>query len=266
MGIKTDIALQELQKHFFAFEIQQLQATTDGIMDTTYIAIGKKASYILKKYEREIPKKIAFDTELLKHLHTKGLNVSYLLAESQPWYLYKKLKGKTPTTIHLYHLQILGRSIAKLHQQTQIFTEQSNFIDNYPLKNYLRASLKISFYYYKKLSSLTTYKQECNGFIHGDIFKDNTLFDKNSVALFDFIDGGCGSFAFELGVIEISFNPKQKKSFTKMLLRTYNQNAPKKITPQELALAVTNAAKLYGLLRISHHKNTKRSKELLNFI
>jgi len=266
MGIKTPLTLKEAQKLFADFDLQRLIPTKDGVIDTTYIAIAAKKAYILKKYERSIDAKIAFDTKLLQKLHHHKLNVPLLLAQNKGWYLYTKLSGSHPKQSELQHIQLLARAVAHFHQCTQDIKRQKSFLQNYSLHTILNTIKTKHYSYYKKLSSLTRYKQECDGFIHGDIFKDNTLFEKNSVGLFDFIDGGCGSFAFELGVIEISFNPNQKKSFTKMLLRTYNQTAPKKITPQELALAVTNAAKLYALLRISHHKSTKRAKELLSLI
>jgi homoserine kinase type II len=262
MGVKTALSLQEVQNYFPDFAIQKIEATTEGIIDTTYIALGKKESYIVKKYERNIQNKILFDTTLLEYLHTKGLNVSRLLATAHPWYLYKKLKGTSPKTIKLYHLQLLGRFIAQLHQQTKVFKNQDSFIQRYPIKSYLQESKRSSFYYYKKLSSLTRYKQECDGFIHGDIFKDNTLFDDNKVAIFDFIDGGCGSFAFDLGVILLSFNPHKRRSYTMMLLKSYNQTAPKKIKLQELKKKIQIAAKLYALLRIHNHKKTQKAKEL----
>jgi hypothetical protein len=38
--------------------VSKLRATHEGIIDTTYIVSNEKHSYILKKYEREIDKKL----------------------------------------------------------------------------------------------------------------------------------------------------------------------------------------------------------------
>ncbi|MEN4053675.1 MULTISPECIES: phosphotransferase [Sulfurimonas] len=262
MGIKTPLTLTQAQHLFPSFKFTELLETQDGIMDTTYIVHNHKEAYILKKYERDIKEKILFDTELLQKLNAAGLNVPLLLAQNKEWYLYKKLKGEQPKKIQLIHLQTLGRFLARFHQHSRHIKNQKLFIKNYSLKKVLREIKTKHYFYYKRLSCLTSLTQVCEGFIHGDIFKDNTLFDGNKIAVFDFIDGGCGSFAFELGVSLLSFNPHARKSYTTLLLSTYNQTAPKKITLREIEREIQNAAKLYALLRISHHSNTNKAKEL----
>jgi len=266
MGVKTTLTLTELQKLFPKYTFKTITPTKDGVMDTTYIVKNSKNEYILKKYERSIETKILFDAELLKELKRDGLNVPLLLTHNKEWYLYTKLKGTLPNTPSLKQITALGRFLAQFHTFTQKIKEQNNFIENYPLSILLQETKAKHYLYYKKLSSLTRYKQECDGFIHGDIFKDNTLFDGNKVAIFDFIDGGCGSFAFDLGVILLSFNPHKRRSYTMMLLKSYNQTAPKKIKLQELKKKIQIAAKLYALLRIHNHKKTQKAKELLSFI
>jgi Ser/Thr protein kinase RdoA (MazF antagonist) len=263
MGIKSTIRLTEAQKLFENFHLTQLLPTHDGVMDTTYIALANNNAYILKKYERDISHKIAFDTKLLNELSRKGLNVPKLLATNNNYYLYTKLKGKSPKRAQLHHLQILGRFIAKLHQETKKHFAQRDFFENYSLQTLTQKYKTEYFYYYKKLASLTPKSSKTDGFIHGDIFKDNTLFDSNKIALFDFIDGGDGSFAFELGVILLSFNPSSRKSYTQILLQCYNQHAPRKIALEELKYEQKRAAQLYALLRLERSRNPKDLKELV---
>ena len=262
MGVKTELSLTQAQKLFKEFHLTQLIRTKDGVIDTTYIALGNDKEYIIKKYERDIGNKVDFDTKLLSHLHNKGLNVSKLLANKDGWYIYTKLQGSSPKTVTLQHLQKLGRFIAKLHQETKKFCTDRDFFSNYPLQNILQTNKSKHYFYYKKLFSLTQERIVREGFIHGDIFKDNTLFTQNSVALFDFIDGGDGNFAFELGVVAISFNPHVRKSFNTILLQSYNQHSPRKISFHEFEKNIKIAAKLYALLRLNHYQNTKKAKEL----
>lgn len=262
MGVKTPLTLTEAQKLFEAYAFKQLVATKEGVIDTTYIVHAQKRSYILKKYERDIQAKIDSDSILLQELNQLGLNVPQLLAKRDVWYLYTKLKGTTPKNTQLRQMQELGRFLRRFHNYSKNRRGPQLFIKNYPLEEILREIKTKHYFYYNKLSSLAKLTQECQGFIHGDIFKDNTLFYKNKLALFDFIDGGCGSFAFELGVVLISFNPQKRKSFTAMLLKSYNQKTPKKIALYELEQEIKNAAKLYALLRIWHHSNTNKAKKL----
>lgn len=262
MGIKTELTLTEVQKLFPSFALTQLIPTEDGIMDTTYIAKSVTEEYIVKKYERDIEEKIEFDKRLLEYLSSKGITTSKVLAQNDQWYLYTKLQGTTPKRGSLHHLQLLGRFVAKMHKETKNFQSQTLFLQNYPLQDLLHKEKQKEFYYYKKLSPLLNEKESVDGFIHGDIFTDNTLFYKNSVSLFDFIDGGDGNFAFELGVILISFNPSLRKSFSQILLQSYNQHAPRKITLDELYKNIKKAAQLYTLLRLMEQQNRKKAKEL----
>ena len=127
----------------------------------------------------------------------------------------------------------------------------------------LQFTKKHYYLYYKKLDSLKSLQLKSDGFIHGDIFVDNTLFEAERIALFDFIDGGCGAFSFDVGVAVMSFNPHKKRAFTQLFLQTYNQHAPKKVTKRELHEQMQNAAKLYALLRINKYKTTTKAKLLL---
>ena len=263
MGVKTPLSLTQAQKLFASYHITALQATQDGVMDTTYIAEAKDGTYIIKKYERDITHKINFDAQLLEKLSRSGLCVPKLLAQNGEWYLYTKLDGKSPKHITLAHMQKLGRFIARMHQVTQKLQTAPHFFTNYPLIQMLREHKAAHFYYYKKLCSLSDEPLCADGFIHGDIFKDNTLFTNTKLAMFDFIDGGSGSFAFELGVVLLSFNPANRKSFSRMLLHSYNQHAPKKLTLQELEENRKKAARLYALLRLHRYKKSKRAKELV---
>jgi homoserine kinase type II len=261
MGVATEITLQEVQKLFPTFNISQLHKTSDGVMDTTYIL----DRYILKKYERDIKTKLIQEIAVLDKLQKNKLNVSSHIAHKGGWHLYKKLDGDKPKTIHYHHIQQLARFMAKMHKVDLKDVKLSSFNDAYNLNEILDFTKKNFFYTYKKLQTLYNYKMKNDGFIHGDIFKDNTLFYKNNIAVIDFIDSGYGEFAFDVAVSLIAFNPKQKKSINKVFLQTYNQYAPKKIDQKQLYMQISKASKFYALLRVEKYKNTIKAKELLQF-
>lgn len=263
MGVITQISLEEINLLFPSFEFTRLDKTNDGIMDTTYIVSNKIESYILKKYERDIQNKINRDKKLLLELNAVSLNVPTCLDEHKGWYLYKKLEGTQPKNIKLQHIQELARFMAKLHKRTKDYTCKSMFVEDYDLNTMLLFVKRNYFSYYKKLQTLHNYKQKIDGFIHGDIFKDNTVFHKSKIGVFDFIDSGCGEFIFDIAVALLSFNPKNKTSFNTLFLKTYNQSSLKKITPSELQKTRKEAALFYALLRIENSKNTSRAKELI---
>jgi homoserine kinase type II len=258
MGVQTKITLQEAQKLFPQFKLKTLKSTSDGVMDTTYLL----ENYILKHYERKIDLKLQSDKNLLALLYNNGLDVPLHIASSQGWHLYSRLRGSSPKNIGYFHIQALARFFAKMHKLTQGYTNASPFLAQYKLKDMLDFCKAEHYFYYKKLHSLQNFSLQNNGFIHGDLFKDNTLFEGQNIKVFDFIDGGLGEFSFDIGVALVAFNPNKRKSYTKLFLNTYNQNASKKITLHTLEKQITNAAKLYALLRIQKYKNPQKAKAL----
>jgi homoserine kinase type II len=264
MGIKTKISLEELNDIFKGYNFTKLIPTSSGVVDTTYIAHTNNTAYIVKRYERDIEKKVDADKKLLEYLGAKNLEVSQHIKEQKKWHLYKKLNGTQPTHIRSFHISSLARFMASMHLLTYKQTNGYIFLDAYNTKKYLKYLKSNFFLYYKKLSFLKHYKQRCDGIIHGDIFKDNTLFDGLKIAVFDFIDAGCGSFVFDIAVALVGFGVSEKKSFyIELFLNTYNQKSVKKISKDELLKEMKNASAFYALLRIQNHKNTKKAKELI---
>ncbi len=265
MGVKTVLTLQEANQLFPSCNFVSITPTENGIIDTTYIVRNSSCEYILKKYERETGEKIQTEQALLKLLSAHNCNTPKYLKKNQEWHLYTKLSGEIPKNVQLYHIHALARFMAKLHNISKNFTNAAPFLASYEI-NKLLASVKKSHYaYYKKLSCLHTLDQKHDGFIHGDIFTDNTLFDKEKIAVFDFIDGGLGEFSFDTAIALLSFNPNNKRLHVNAFLRAYNQTSKKKISYDELQKQLKIAAKFYALLRISHDKKTRRAQELANF-
>ena len=261
--VKTTLSLDEAQTLFKEFSLTRIEATSSGIIDTTYIAHSKQKGFILKKYERDIADLVQEDAKRLQRLHEKGLNVSTLLAQNGKWFLYKRLQGTQPTNINLRHIHSLARFMAKFHQESQFLESKVNFIESCNIKDSLKSIKKEFYFYYKKLQFLQEYSTKTDGFIHGDIFKDNTVFDGHRVGVFDFIDSGCGSFTLDIAVALVAFDGREHPMYIRAFLNTYNQKAPKKVAYKELKKNMRIASSLYGLLRIQHHKNTKLAKELL---
>jgi homoserine kinase type II len=260
MGVQTEITLQEVQALFPHFTLSNLEKTADGVMDTTYLL----DNYVLKRYERDIDTKVEVDAQLLKRFSQNGLNTPLHLASSKEWHLYSRLQGKSLHTTRYFHIQALARFLASLHTLTYKKEHTDLFLEEYDISDILMFSKKHHYYYYKKLQSLQGFQQKEDGFIHGDIFKDNTLFDGEKIGVFDFIDGGIGAFSFDVAVALMAFNPYKKISLTRLFINTYNQRAPQKISLPEIQEQIQNAAKLYALLRIQKYKNPKKAKQLAN--
>jgi len=263
MGVKTTLSLQEAKELFPSYKFIAIIPTKYGIIDTTYIVKSANCEYILKKYEREIEKKIATHNALLTLLSTSHLNTPKLLDKNQEWYLYTKLKGEIPTNIKLTHIKKVANFMAEFHNISKHFKTASHFITTKTIDKHLKTVKKSHYFYYKKLSFLHKLEQKEDGFIHGDLFRDNTLFEGEKIAVFDFIDGGLGAFSFDIAVALLSFNPKNRALYRTIFLQTYNQKAKKKISKQTLQKELLIASKFYALMHIIHDKNIKRAKKFV---
>ncbi|OHE07594.1 MAG: phosphotransferase [Sulfurimonas sp. RIFOXYD12_FULL_33_39] len=264
MGVKTIITLSELSRLFASYEFTELTPTTSGIIDTTYVVSTCKSQYILKRYERAILKKIDEEIKVLSELKSIGLNVPLCIAKSSEWYLYEKIQGTQPKSIKSFHIQALARFLSRFHRHTYKKSCSSNLIEKNEITSLLNYVKSNYFGYYKKLELLKNYAPKNDGLIHGDIFKDNTVFDGQKIGVFDFIDSTCGSFAFDVAVTLVGFeSPKHTPYFLNLFLNTYNRHAPKKLNKKDVASELKIASSFYALKRINNYKNTKKAKELL---
>lgn len=264
MGVITEISLDAINALFPSYKFIKLTPTTSGIIDTTYIIDTQDKSYILKKYERDIPQKIKEDTQLLDSLKFAGLNVPVCLDTNGEWFLYKKLKGSQPHNVKSYHIQALARFLAKLHQQSAEYKCDSNVIIEHEVLEALAYTKSHYFSYYKRFEFLKNFTLKTDALIHGDIFKDNTIFDGRKIGVIDFIDSSCGTFAYDAAVALVGFDArKHNHYFIRLFLNTYNQHAPKKLSQKRLLYKMKIASHFYALKRVYKYKNTFRAKELL---
>lgn len=265
MGVVTEISFSSLKEIFPSYGFLKLTPTLSGIVDTTYIAHTKERDYILKKYERHIPTKIEEGKKLLAKLNAIGLNVPLCLDSNEGWYLYKKLKGEQPRDVMSYHIQALGRFLAQMHKESAKTNCNSNTILKMEVAKELNYTKAHFFSYYKKFEFLKNFIHKSDGVIHGDIFKDNTIFDKKKIGVIDFIDSICGSFIFDVAVALVGFDVREKNSYLiNTFLIAYNQHAPKKLTIAKVKEQMSIASHFYALKRVYTYKNTHKAKELLS--
>ena len=263
MGVKTNISLDELNGLFTSYKFTKIIPTTSGIIDTTYIVHTATTGYILKKYERDVSKVIESDIVLLRELKTLGFNTPKPIDKKESWHLYEKLEGEQPKNIKTYHILSLARFLSKFHQHTHKRSHPLNIIDKNEIEsllNYVRSSF---YAYSKKLEPLVDYIPNSDGVIHGDIFKDNTVFNEQKIGVFDFIDSAHGDFALECGVALIGFDAGKSNYFINLFLNTYNQHAPRKLSKKELLKSIDIASRFYALKRVYKYKNTKKARELV---
>lgn len=248
MGIKTTLSLEEANALFSDYTFETITPTSDGIIDTTYIVSDHTQSYVLKRFEEATASQISTQQLLLTRLQQCHISVPALLASSSKWHLYTLLQGRSIGTLNLFQLQKLGQTIAKMHLCTLPMKNYSALFEHKTISNHLSILKHVAFSDYKKLSYLKEIDLKDDGLIHGDLFADNLLFEHSHLAIIDFIDAGRGSFLFDLAVAAVA-NVSTPAGLN-LLLRSYNQQAPQKISYRELIETMQTAADFYTLKRL----------------
>ncbi|MDH5464622.1 MAG: phosphotransferase, partial [Thiovulaceae bacterium] len=261
MGIKTVLSLRQAQELFPDFHFEKLHKTVDGVIDTTYMAISKTQTYILKKYEKATPEQQERERKLLKLLKKGNLNVPIHLKTYSNWHLFTFLEGESPLRPKLFHLKQAGRFLAKMHNKTHKSKQMPSapIIIDIP-RNV--AKVRHNPLIYHKIKKLNLFDFPNDGIIHGDLFPDNAKFNDTKIGVFDFTEAHNGSFNFDLGVLASSwglFDYQNRFSSIALLLKTYNQYAPKKISVEQLIESIEAALLFYTLQRYALKKQSPLS-------
>ena len=265
MGIHTPLSLKQAQTLFPSYHIISIEATIRGVSDTTYKAYSQESCFIRKKYETAHQEQIDQEQALLQHLKQHQLNVPQALAHSEDWYLFSMLDGEIPHKITLTQLRSIAHFLAHFHKNV---THRKSSLTPFTASKYqksIKELRKKHLLLSKQLSLLTHFPKQIDGIIHGDLFCDNSKFDGAHLAVFDFIEAGNGSFAFDLGVVAMSWIAKKRLSQLqlKLLLKSYNQHSKQKIPLIKLIEMMHFAALVYALKRFNNPLSSLDHKEML---
>lgn len=198
MSVFTTLTLSEAQaclSDFSIGEITELKGIAAGITNTNYFVITTKARYVLTIFEanrfEDLPYFVALMTHLAEHdipcpapivdKNGKALQV----IKDKPALLVTCLKGHDVKTPDAEQCAQVGRVLAKMHLAGESFNLSSNnqrddewrnktadmVMDKLPPEDQALLTKALSFQDQLDLSSLP------KGVIHGDLFRDNVLFD-----------------------------------------------------------------------------------------
>ena len=154
-----------------------------------------------------------------------------------------------------------------MHKQTSKTKCDSNIIIEDEVTEALKYAKANYFSYYKKFEFLKDFTDKHDAIIHGDIFKDNTIFNGRKIGVIDFIDSSCGTFEYDAAVALVGFDAMVHSDYyINLFLRSYNQQAPKKLKKIDVIKKMKTAANFFALKRVQKYKNTSRAKELIRWI
>lgn len=229
MAVYTEVSSSELEAALAAYNmvlVGEPRPVADGIENTTYFFSARTDNaetreFVLTVIESCPSNQLDYTTALTRHLASKGLPVpAPLTARNQssdfsikgrPALIYPRAKGRHPESPSAANCAEIGDFLARLHRASSGFSRVLNNTRGlrWLKQAHPRLAPVLTSDQLKLLdSNLQTYEKLCaraenlpSGAIHGDLFRDNALFHKDSLsAVIDFYNACSDWFILDVAI------------------------------------------------------------------
>jgi homoserine kinase type II len=199
-----------------------LQGVAGGTENSTFFVTTDRRELVLTLFEQGEHEELPFFVELLDYLDEHRLPVPGTIHDREgvalhslagkPALLFPRLPGKHPSAPNLAQCQALGTTLGRLHKVSQRFPgHRPNPRDLHWLRAVHHKVLT-----YISPDDQTLMKNEVDdyesafnqhgalpqGALHGDLFRDNTLYEGDSLGgIIDFYNGCTGDLLFDLAIV-----------------------------------------------------------------
>jgi homoserine kinase type II len=226
MAVFTEVSFDEAARLIEGLAIGELRVLapcTGGIENTNYFADTDSGRFVLTLFERLRADELPFYLELMKHLADRGLPVPGPHADAAGALLLS-LNGKPAAVVDrlpgAHHLApdaadcaSVGTMLAGLHIAAGDFRLQQSNLRGLawwnetvpvvvPHLDATRAALmQDELAFQQHLAASSTYLSLPRGAIHGDLFRDNVMFDGHALTgVLDFYFAGVDCLLFDIAV------------------------------------------------------------------
>jgi homoserine kinase type II len=226
MAVFTEVSFDEaarLVETLGLGRLAALQPCAGGIENTNYFADTDRGRYVLTVFERLSAEELPFYLRLMKHLADRGLPVPgphpdargdlVLSLHDKPAAVVDRLPGEHHLAPDAADCASVGTMLAGLHLAGADFPlVQPNlrgldwWIATVPdvlphLEPRLAALMRDELAWQRRLAETPAHRSLPRGAIHGDLFRDNVMFDAKVLAgVFDFYFAGVDCLLFDLAV------------------------------------------------------------------
>ena len=230
MAVYTEVSFSQAAQLLHSLslgELRSIEGSVGGIENTNYFLAaeldGAVQHHVLTLFERLDFEQLPFYLNLMRHLAQRGLPVPRPAADAsgqilhsllgKPAALVNRLAGSSVLLPGIAHCAALGRTLAQLHLSARDYdASQPNprgldwWNSTAPLVlPYLDGAqselLRGELAYQNHIAVSSGYAALPRGPIHADLFRDNVLFQGDSVSgLIDFYFAGVDCWLFDLAV------------------------------------------------------------------
>ena len=218
----SDAQVAAFLEKFDVGSLVSLQGVAGGTENSTFFVTTERREMVLTLFEQGEHEELPFFVELLDYLDEHGLPVPGTIHDREgvalhslagkPALLFPRLPGKHPTAPNLAQCQALGSALGRMHKVSQHFPGHRPNPRNL---HWLRA-VHHKVLTYISPDDQTLMKNEVDDFetafsqygalpqgaLHGDLFRDNTLYEGDQLGgIIDFYNGCTGDLLFDLAIV-----------------------------------------------------------------
>lgn len=236
MSVYTELSQQDVERLLSAYDLGQLVSfagVSAGIENTNYrLTLSRgdtHTTYFLTLFEILTHGDLNFFVPLLAHLSQKGCSVAgpmrrmdgeYVFTiKNKPAALFQCLSGGHIENIEPHHCHTIGEQLARIHIAAEDFDQQhenargfywiQKQIQKQELGDYagVQAQLNEALEHIKPLWQTISDTDAPKGFIHADLFPDNSLFadDGTISGVIDFYAGGYDYWMYDVAVTALAW-------------------------------------------------------------
>ena len=278
MSVYTTLTLKEVQDFAasYGLEVIDLIPIQGGIQNTNYFLVCENQQYVLTVFEDMDEQAAGELVPVLQHLGQAGLAVPVPLSHSgkaihtlknKPAQIAPRMMGEHPIPSTVAQAEAIAIAQAKMHVALKDFKLERAFVRDHAywynvaqeIKPSLNAADKVLLGkllgLYEALTAV--YPNRPRGFIHSDLFRDNTLFEGEQLkGILDFYELNKDEFLFDIAITlndfctnypEVTLNEEKANAF----LKAYETIRP--LTADEkscLELYLAMAAGRFWMMRL----------------
>ncbi|HAB43568.1 MAG TPA: homoserine kinase [Acinetobacter sp.] len=278
MSVYTTLTLKEVQDFAapYGLEVIDLIPIQGGIQNTNYFLVCENQQYVLTVFEDMDEQAAGELVPVLQHLGQAGLAVPVPLSHSgkaihtlknKPAQIAPRMMGEHPIPSTVAQAEAIAIAQAKMHVALKDFKLERAFVRDHAywynvaqeIKPSLNAADKVLLGkllgLYEALTAV--YPDRPRGFIHSDLFRDNTLFEGDRLkGILDFYELNKDEFLFDIAITlndfctnypEVTLNEEKANAF----LKAYETIRP--LTADEkscLELYLAMAAGRFWMMRL----------------
>lgn len=226
MAVFTSVSEADLDLWIQQFPLGKpvsLKGISSGIENTNFFLNTETGEYVLTIFEILTFEQLPFYLHLMRHLAERGILVPAPIANKQgeilnrlqdkPAAIVTKLHGSCEMNPSAHHCAQVGTMLAKMHVAAQDFAIQQPNLrgldwwrETAPtvlpfMSEDLQQLLRDEIQFQDTFAKSAVYQRLPRGPIHGDLFRNNVMFDGDKLGgFFDFYFAGCDTWLFDIAV------------------------------------------------------------------